>query len=358
MSRSEGNALSDGRGWVPPDRLSVLEWSKVSYVASETQVSPVSATSHECLRPPRVLSDPRAPAALAAMSGSEPSRGGGGGGGADSDNDCNVSDTDVDDDRQPLLNAFAVPSELRDEANIQEELFPGVSSACAPSAVPHGKGELEERPHQAPEAGGTVQVEYEEEAAAVGCARLQEDERTAQPPPKTSQSKKKKTKKKKKKSGGGGGGGGGGGDGLGGDGGGSKTWRGSSDDTCRVSVGEDSSAMLLDEETFSELFGDSATGVGGGSGKTSAKTLIVGDRGFKPWKPVVVQVGATVSIKAANVWPNGGIRQDRALSISLVGPVADNEEVSFNNNYECVVVPLLSSVLNVGWRPRWLPVTS
>ncbi|CAM9102164.1 unnamed protein product, partial [Laminaria digitata] len=265
------------------------------------------------------------------MRENEPYRGGvgGGGGGADCGIDCGVSDTDVDDDGQSLAIAFAAPNELRAEANAQvKESFESVSSAFTPSAAPDdGKDELEEPPQQVPpEAGGTVQVEYEgEAAAALSSARLQEDERTAQPPPKISQSKKKKAKKKKKKSGGAGSCGGGGS--LGGDGGGSRTSRGNSVDTSKkMSVGEDNSALLLDEETFFELFGDGATGVGGGSGKTSAKTLIVGDQGFKPWKPVVVQVGATVSIKAANVWPNGGIGQDRALSISLVGPIVNNEE--------------------------------
>ena len=332
MSDGGRSSLSDGRGWVPPNRLSVLEWSKGSHIADESQRSPVAAASRECLRSSRLLHDTHAPAALPLVSGREPSRGGGGKGGegrgvgADSGSDCGLSDTNVDGNRESLTIVNVHVNEVPAEASAQvDESFPSVSSACTPLAAPDAKDGLPEPSQLAPEACETVQVDHEEyDVVAASSVRFQEDEITAQLLPKTVQSKKKKAKKKKKKSGGGVGGGD-----RGGDGGGGRTTSGSNVyPSSRVSVGEDNSAMLLDEDTFSELFGDGTTGVGLGSGKTVAKTLIVGDQGFKPWKPVLVQVGATVSIKAANVWPNGGIGQDRALSISLVGPVVHNAEVS------------------------------
>lgn len=88
-------------------------------------------------------------------------------------------------------------------------------------------------------------------------------------------------------------------------------------------------ALLLDERTFSSLFPDRAVGVkGGAGGKSVAKTLIVGDEGFKPAKALVVQAEDVVSIKAAAVRRNGRcFGHERSLSISLGLPVVHPSKV-------------------------------
>jgi len=142
----------------------------------------------------------------------------------------------------------------------------------------------------------------------------------------SSRNKKKKTKKKKKKPGDGTGVPGGGGGGDRGEGQGSWAVGGDGRPAVVFGAGGESqrdSALLVDERSFEELISSRLLGVRGGvGGKPVAKTLIVGDQGFKPAKALVVQAKDAVSIKAAAVRRNGGHGLDRVLSIGLELPGA------------------------------------
>ncbi|CAM9546426.1 unnamed protein product, partial [Scytosiphon promiscuus] len=93
-------------------------------------------------------------------------------------------------------------------------------------------------------------------------------------------------------------------------------------DASKVEGGvEDDCALLVDELKYSQLYPDRAVGQGGKGSKSQAKTLIVGDEGFKPSKPLVVEEGAVVSMKAACVGRNARVGHACVLTISLEIPV-------------------------------------
>lgn len=284
------DGVSSGRGWIRSDKHNSLE---------ETNLDGNKAThleAHEL--------EPRAPRVNAAVQSGE-----------------------------PLSPPNSAMSKVSPDASIKREL---VTSADAPVG--------------ADEKGVTAVVGKSQEGERVGHVT----DTT------TSKSKKKKSKKKKKKSGGGSGAGGSGDGGIGGGVGGAGGHDGGSGENgCTgwaahrvsgsdaVKVGGNSqndSAVLIDEKSFSRLFADGAMGVReGGNGKPVAKTLIVGDQGFKPTKALVVQAEAAVSIKVTSVRRNRIYGQDRALSISLEIPVVHTLEVRvlcFNFIYCQLVIPL------------------
>lgn len=243
---------------------------------------------------------------------------GGGRGGVKSETDLGKNNADVDGSRVAHPEALVpAPRPPRVDAAVQsgELLWPPSNRAIAEAAPSASTGR---QPTSSPE----TPIDGTDEDELVGSTT------------KTT-SKSKKRKKKKKKSGGGGGvvhvgrgdgdtgSSGGGGDGAGGSRGtGWDVPQGSGFDASKIGGGlRNELALLLDERTFSSIFPDRAVGVkGGAGGKSVAKTLIVGDEGFKPAKALVVQAEDAVSIKAAAVRRNGGYGHDRALSISLELP--------------------------------------
>lgn len=161
-----------------------------------------------------------------------------------------------------------------------------------------------------------------------------------------SKSKKKKSKRKKKAGGDGSGNGAKGGDGhrdeggvVGGhNGGGRDDGVDFSNEVWGAGFYEDDAAMLLNEGNYADLCRNNADstmfGKGVGGGKALAKTLIVGDQGFKPGKPVVVQVGVIVAIKTASV-SNHAYGQDRARLISLIETAGYAENVRKCDGHLC-----------------------
>ncbi|CAM9816346.1 unnamed protein product [Pylaiella littoralis] len=260
-------------------------------------------------------------------------------GGIGSDSHRSLDETDFDGNKTTRLEVRQLePRAPRVDAGVQSgELLSPTSAVIA--KVEAAPNETAKR-QLGTDANTPIDAEGEGMAPVVG--ESQERERVGHATENiSSKSKKKKPKKKKKKSGGGGGAGDGGDGGIGigigigvgvgvgvGDGCGGGGGESGCTDWDMHGVGsQNDSALLIDEQSSSYIFTGRAVGARGGvNGKSVAKTLIVGDQGFKPTKALVVQAGAAVSIKVASVRRNRAYGQDRALSISLEIPVVHTLE--------------------------------
>lgn len=250
-----------------------------------------------------------------------------------SDSHRSLDDTDFDGDNTTHLEAAELEPVPRVDAAVQS------GELLSPPNNANDKATPDATTQQQLVASANTPISAEEKSVVAAIGESQESEQVGHDTTDnlSSKSKKKKSKKKKKKSGGGGsagGNGGVGGDGRGGGGGesGGKGWNMrhvSGPDAAKVGGDhQNDSALLIDEQSFSYLFIDHAVGAReGGNGKSVAKTLIVGDQGFKPTKALMLQAGAAVSIKVASVRRNRVYGQDRALSISLEIPIVHTLEV-------------------------------
>lgn len=239
---------------------------------------------------------------------------GGRGGGGKSDSYHSLDDTDLDDTRATHPEApVSVPLAARAHA--------AVKYAAPDATIRRETLKSTQAPIGGEEDDAPVAVSVVESGQSDGGERVDNASETS-----SSKTKKKKSKKKKKRGAGGdaadgsGGGEKGGVDGdTGGVGGKGLSVRGVCGfDASKVEGGiEDDPALLINELEFLSRYPDRVAGMRGGGGKSQGKTLIVGGQGFMPSKPMVVQAGAAVFIKAASVWPYGGGGQERVLSISL-----------------------------------------
>lgn len=341
--------LFDRPGWLQPDQLSVVEWSKGSSVISEADNLSVKQTPRRSS--PTHISPTFSVYNYVGTSVTSPAIGVqevSGGSINEHGLGCTLRDAGTDVSRETSSEPPVAENVHREEATMQSgEPFTDGPTTQATSFVPQEEGEREapftretggER--EAPltrDTGGEREAPLTRETETsriIRCdgrekdflrtesSQFLEDTGGLHSALRSSKSKKKKAKRKKKKAGGN----------IQGRGDEGTDGRAGADgiiiNTCDAGDHGDNPALLLEEWAYVKLSRNSESMVGGGNGKMPSKTLIVGDQGFKPGKPLVVQAEAIVSIKTASVWPNGGMRHDQVRSISLVGSIANDKQVS------------------------------